>query len=121
VQIKLDGTKLLTVSYDGTKLIDMNLAGKVNAADRSNWQFALGASSSATNPSSHTIDNLAIASNGVLPTGLTLDANTGVISGTPTTATEAGTQVFNLMATNTDGVTSQLFSLNLAFSPFSQG
>ena len=114
VQIKLDGVNVLTVSYDGTQIINMNLAGKVNAADRSNYQFGLGASNTTSNPSSHTIDNLAIVSNGVLPTGLALDANTGIISGTATTANAAGTQVFNLVATNTDGVTSQLFSLNLA-------
>ena len=114
VQIKLDGANYLTVSYDGTKLIDMNLAGKVNAADRSNYQFGLGASNTTPNPSSHTIDNLAIVSNGVLPTGLALDANTGVISGTATTTNAAGTQVFNLVATNANGTSSQQFSLNLA-------
>ncbi|MCX5968953.1 MAG: DUF4347 domain-containing protein, partial [Cyanobacteria bacterium] len=58
VQIKLDGANLLTVSYGGTQVLNANLAGKVNAADRSNWQFGLGASNSATNSSSHTIDTL---------------------------------------------------------------
>jgi hypothetical protein len=114
VQIKLDGANFLTVSYDGTQIINMNLAGIVNAADRSNWQFALGAANGSTNQSSHTIDNLAIVSNGVLPTGLALDANTGVISGTATTTNAAGTQVFNLVATNANGTSSQQFSLNLA-------
>lgn len=114
VQIKLDGANQLSVSYDGSQLISMDLAGKVNAADRSAWQFALGAKNGGTNFSSHTIDNLAIVTNGVLPAGLTLDPSTGLISGTPTAANSAGEQVFNLVATNDDGATSQPFSLNLA-------
>ena len=114
VGITLDGANFLTVSYDGTRLLNMNLAGKVNAADRSNWQFAMGASNSSSNQSSHTVDNLSIVSNGVLPTGLALDSTTGIISGTPATTSLAGTQVFNLVATNADGVTKQLFGLNLA-------
>ncbi len=114
VQIKLDAANLLTVSYDSAQVLIANLSGKVNAADRSNWQFGLGASNSATNSSSHTIDTLAIVTNGDLPAGLALNANTGVISGTPTSVTSAGQQVFDLVATNADGATSQQFSLNLA-------
>jgi len=114
VQIKLDGANRLTVNYDGSQLISMDLAGKVNAADRSTWQFALGAKNGGTNLSSHTVDNLAIVTNGVLPAGLSLDPSTGVISGTPTAANSAGEQVFNLEASNADGSTSQPFKLNLA-------
>ena len=50
----------------------------------------------------------------MLPTGLALDSTTGIISGTPATTSLAGTQVFNLIATNADGATNQLFGLNLA-------
>ncbi len=114
VQIKLDAANLLTVSYDSAQVLNANLSGKVNAADRANWQFGLGASNSATNSSSHTIDTLAIVTNGVLPAGLSLSTTTGVISGTPTSVTSAGQQVFDLVATNADGATSQQFSLNLA-------
>ncbi|MCX7225831.1 MAG: putative Ig domain-containing protein, partial [Burkholderiales bacterium] len=114
LQIKLDAANLLTVSYDSAQVLHVNLSGKVNTASRTQWQFALGASNTASNASSHTIANLAITSNGVLPAGLALDANTGVISGTPTTAAVAGTQVFNLVTTNADGTASQPFSLNIA-------
>ena len=114
VQITLDGANVLTVSYDGTRLLHMNLAGKVNAADRTNWQFALAASNGTSNQSSHTVDNLSIVSNGVLPTGLALDSTTGIISGTAATTSLPGTQVFNVVATNADGATHQLFGLNLA-------
>lgn len=114
VQIKLDGANRLSVSYDGSELINMDLAGKVNAADRSAWQFALGAKNGGVNLSSHTVDNLAIVTNGVMPAGLLLNADTGVISGTPTAANSAGQQIFNLVATNADGATSQQFKLNLA-------
>jgi hypothetical protein len=114
VEITLDAANFLTVSYDGTRFLSMNLAGRVNAADRTNWQFAMGASNGSVNQSSHTVDNLSIVSNGVLPTGLALDSTTGIISGTPATTSPAGKQVFNLVATNADGATHQLFGLNLA-------
>ncbi|NBU77450.1 MAG: hypothetical protein EBS30_19900, partial [Planctomycetes bacterium] len=39
VEIKLDGANILTVSYDGAEKLRINLAGKVNAAERSNYQF----------------------------------------------------------------------------------
>ena len=42
---------------------------------------------------------LAVKSDDTLPAGLTLDSNTGVLSGTPTTA---GTYTFRLVATNAD-------------------
>ena len=113
VEIKLDGANILTVRYDGVEKLRMNLAGKVNALDRSNWQFAFGSSTGATTSSRHAIDNLSIASNGALPAGLSLNGATGVISGTPTTANNPGTQVFNLVASNADGATNQLFALNL--------
>ncbi|MEY2645917.1 MAG: hypothetical protein RLZZ611_2566, partial [Cyanobacteriota bacterium] len=114
VEIKLDGANILTVRYDGVEKLRMNMAGKVNAADRSNWQFALGSSTAATVKSSHAIDNLKIVSNGALPAGLTLNPSTGVISGTPTTANNPGVQTFDLVATNADGATAQLFNLGLA-------
>jgi alpha-tubulin suppressor-like RCC1 family protein len=114
VEIKLDGANMLTVRYDGVEKLRVNLAGKVNAADRTNWQFAFGASTAATTSSRHAIDNLRIASNGALPAGLSLNPSTGVISGTPTTANNPGVQAFDLVATNADGATSQLFSLALA-------
>ena len=114
VEITIDGANFLNVSYDNTQILNMNLAGKVNAADRSNYQFGLGASNTTANPSSHTVDNLSIVSNGVLPTGLALDSTTGIISGTAIAANNPGTQVFNLIATNANGVTRQAFTLNLA-------
>jgi alpha-tubulin suppressor-like RCC1 family protein len=114
VEIKLDGANMLTVRYDGVEKLRVNLAGKVNAADRTNWQFAFGASTGGTTSSRHAIDNLRIASNGALPAGLSLNPSTGVISGTPTTANNPGVQTFDLVATNADGATSQLFSLALA-------
>ena len=113
VEIKLDGSGLLTVSYGGVQKIALNLGSKVTAADRSHWQFAFGAATTASS-NSHAIDNLAIVSNGALPAGLTLNAGTGVITGTATTANNAGVQAFNLVATNGDGATAQYFSLTVA-------
>ncbi|WP_341886561.1 putative Ig domain-containing protein, partial [Synechococcus sp. UW140] len=114
VQIKLDAANLLSVSYDNAQVLNANLSGKVNAADRANWQFALGSANTNANASSHSIDNLAIVTNGVLPAGLSLNTTTGEISGKPTSVTVASQQVFNLVATNGDRSTSQQFSLNLA-------
>jgi alpha-tubulin suppressor-like RCC1 family protein len=114
VQIKLDAANLLMVSYDHAQVLNTNLSGLVNAADRSNWQFALGSANTSQNASSHSIDNLAIVTNGGLPAGLSLNPTTGEISGTPTAAASAGQHVFNLVATNADGATSQPFRLNLA-------
>jgi alpha-tubulin suppressor-like RCC1 family protein len=114
VEIKLDGANFLTVSYGGVVKLRMNLAGKVNAADRTNYQFAFGAATSAATTTRHDIDNLSITSNGALPTGLALDSATGIISGTATAANNPGTQVFNLVATNAEGATRQAFTLGLA-------
>ncbi|MFZ4805464.1 MAG: putative Ig domain-containing protein, partial [Synechococcus lacustris] len=113
VEIKLDGANILTVRYGGVEKLRMNLADKVNAADRSNWQFALGSGTGGTTNSNHAIDNLKIVSNGELPAGLTLNPSTGEISGTPTTANRPGTQTFELVASNAEGSTAQLVNLQL--------
>jgi hypothetical protein len=114
VEIKLDGANILTVSYDSKTALRINLAGKVNAADRTDYQFALGATTSASTNTSHGIDNLRIVSNGELPAGLALNSATGVISGTPSSANNAGVQVFDLVASNAEGATRQAFTLGLA-------
>jgi hypothetical protein len=49
---------------------------------------------------------------GVLPTGLTLNPDTGILSGTPTTAT-ADPQTFTVTATNSAGSVSKQFSLTI--------
>jgi hypothetical protein len=115
VEITLDGANILTVRYDGVEKLRMNLAGKVNAADRSNWQFAFGSSTGATTNSRHAIDNLSITSNGALPAGLSLNGATGEIAGTATAipGIMPDEQVFDLVATNADGSTRQPFKLKL--------
>jgi hypothetical protein len=50
---------------------------------------------------------------GALPAGMHLDATTGVISGTPKTSDAAGTYLFTIQATNSQGFATQNFTLLL--------
>lgn len=72
---------------------------------------AYSATLSATDPDGGTITYSVVT--GSLPTGLSLNSSTGVISGTPT----GGSQTFTIAATDTGGnVTNRSFSIAVAFA-----
>jgi hypothetical protein len=74
----------------------------------------VGVGYSATLTASGTTPITWSVSSGLLPDGLTLDGTTGVISGTPTTATPAGAlPTFSITATNAAGSDTATFSIQI--------
>lgn len=71
----------------------------------------IGQAYSATVAATGTGPILFALESGTLPPGLTLDPETGIISGTPTTV---GSYTFEISATNAYGTTSQLYTLGAA-------
>jgi len=61
----------------------------------------------------YTGEKVAFTSTGSLPSGVTLNASSGVLSGTPTAA---GSFAFTVVATNTGGSVSQAYTVNVALA-----
>ncbi|MEI7631569.1 MAG: Ig domain-containing protein [Actinomycetes bacterium] len=113
----------LTMSDEGRLQVYVNnvLAWNVKTltdyqdADKSLWAFGFQGTTSATNTNFHTIKNLVIATNGVLPSGLTLNPTTGVISGTLPVGTAVDSYV-PITATNAAGTSVQSLKLDVSVS-----
>lgn len=83
--------------------------------DKSQWAFGFTGTTGASNNNFHTIKDVVISTNGVLPPGLSFDTGTGVISGKLGIGTSVDPYV-NVTASNAAGTTMQLLKLDVAAS-----
>jgi alpha-tubulin suppressor-like RCC1 family protein len=83
--------------------------------DKSLYAFSFTGTTGAANNNFHTIKDVVIGSNGVLPPGLSLNPTTGVISGQLGLGTAVDPYV-NITATNAAGSTTQLLKLDVSAS-----